>query len=68
MLSPASPASSEQTATPVPVDPSTPAASASAASASDPSVAAPPLTDSSEPIVRPAPRVRRLVVFTGRVS
>ena len=63
MLSPASPASSEQTVTSVPVD-----ASVSAAAPSDPSVAAPPMTDLSEPIVRPAPRVRRLVVFTGRVS
>jgi len=62
VLSPVAPSSSEQAAGSLPVDPSVPSAPAS-----DPSGSAPPMTDSAEPIVRPAPRVRRLVVFTGRI-
>ena len=59
MLSPPPP---DQSLPPAAADPSVPAAPAS-----EPSVAASPMTDASEPIVRPTPRVRRLVVFTGRI-
>jgi hypothetical protein len=45
-------------------DPAVPPAPADS-SAPDPSAS--PMTGSSEPIARPAPRVRRLVVFTGRI-
>jgi hypothetical protein len=38
------------------------------APASESSGSTAPTSDASEPIVRPAPRVRRLVVFTGRLS
>jgi hypothetical protein len=62
VLPPVAPSSSEPAVGPLQIDPSVPSAPAS-----DPSGSALPRTDSAEPIVRPAPRVRRLVVFTGRM-
>jgi hypothetical protein len=57
MLSTVPPTPPDPTVPPTPADSSTP----------DPAASAAPMTDSSEAIARPAPRIRRLVVFTGRI-